>query len=120
MTMVIASISILLLRMLGMFDLLNRDVIVSHPQNFSEVPIVGRPGIRLPYIKYLGLHYHLLEDRIRITLMPSVSFKIPNEKIIETLNHNLKNLVRFVERRNTADTINEKGPDLYRQGPKKS
>ncbi len=119
-TLVIASISILMLRILGMFNLLNREVIVSHPQNFSEVPIVGRPGIRLPYVKYLGLHYHLLDDRIRITLMPSVSFKIPNEKIIESLNHNLKNFVRFVERRSNADTIKDKGPDLYHQGQKET
>ncbi len=119
-TLVIASISILMLRILGMFNLLNREVIVSHPQNFSEVPIVGRPGIRLPYVKYLGLHYHLLDDRIRITLMPSVSFKIPNEKIIESLNHNLKNFVRFVERRSNVDTIKDKGPDLYHQGQKET
>ncbi|MGD9898904.1 MAG: choline/carnitine O-acyltransferase, partial [Calditrichaceae bacterium] len=104
-TLMVASISILFLRIMGMFNLLNREVIVSHPHNLPEVPIVGRPGIRLPYLKYFGLHYHILEDRIRITLMPSVKFSIPNEDVIESINHYLTKLVKFVESRSTAEMI---------------
>ena len=54
------------------------DIALSHPGLVPEVPVMGRPGIRLPYLKCFGLHYLIWEDRITLTVMPGVGWTIPN------------------------------------------
>jgi hypothetical protein len=62
-----------------------REILISHPEIYPEIPVVGRPGIRLPYVKYFGLHYQILPQRIVITLMPSVTWTIPNTQVVAEL-----------------------------------
>ncbi|MCP4711375.1 MAG: hypothetical protein GY869_22375, partial [Planctomycetes bacterium] len=83
-----------LLRILGLHT--PREVIVSHPQIFPEVPVMGRPGIRLFYLKYFGLHYQLLEDRTVITMMPAEKWTIPNPEFITVLQENLERLQAII------------------------
>ena len=88
----------LLLRLLGHFDpTKQREVIVSHPEVYSEIPVVGRPGIRLPYVKYFGLHYQILEEKIVVTVMPSVSWTIPNAELIAELRGSLQRIQSYLE-----------------------
>ena len=61
------------------------DIALSHPGLFPEVPVGGRPGIRLPYLKCFGLHYLIWDDRITLTLMPSTSWTIPNTALVAEL-----------------------------------
>ncbi len=58
------------------------DVVLSHPDLFPDVPIMGRPGIRLPYVGCFGLHYLIWDDRITVTVMPSTAWTIPNTQLI--------------------------------------
>ena len=37
-------------------------IVISHPEIMPEVPIVGRPGVRLPYVDQYGLHYQMFAD----------------------------------------------------------
>ncbi len=69
-----------------------REVIVSHPEIYREVPVVGRPGIRLPYVKYFGLHYQIWEDRTVVTMMPSTCWDVPNAEFIAELQDNLRRI----------------------------
>jgi hypothetical protein len=89
---VVTTLTFMLLRILGFFKPTSREIIVSHPEIYPEVPIVGRPGIRLPYVKYFGLHYQILEDKIVVTVMPSVSWSIPNTQLIAELHESLKRI----------------------------
>jgi hypothetical protein len=45
-------------------------IVISHPESVPEVPIVGRPGVRLPYVSHYGLHYQLFPEHIVLTFMP--------------------------------------------------
>ena len=47
--------------------------------------MVGRPGVRLPYVRYFGLHYQMLDDRTRFTVMPGRSWTIPNAEFAAEL-----------------------------------
>ncbi|MCB9059533.1 MAG: choline/carnitine O-acyltransferase [Calditrichae bacterium] len=73
------------------------DVMVSHPAIFEDVPIIGRSGAKLPYVKYMGLHYQIYDDKINITLMPSTEFSVPNKEFIAKLESNLKKLLEISE-----------------------
>ena len=72
-----------------LFNRVEREVIVSHPEIYPEVPVVGRPGIRLPYVKLFGLHYQILANKTVVTMMPSTSWRIPNAELIADLRKSL-------------------------------
>jgi hypothetical protein len=58
------------------------EVMLSHPANYREVPVMGRPGIRLPYVKYFGLHYQILDNSILLTVMPGTKWTVPNSEVV--------------------------------------
>ncbi|MFZ5515904.1 MAG: choline/carnitine O-acyltransferase [Candidatus Zhuqueibacterota bacterium] len=90
---IIVLVAAVLLRILGLIKMPpGNDVIVSHPEIYPEIPVVGRPGIRLPYVKYLGLHYQIFDEKTIITLMPGVSWHIPNTEFIYTLRKSLESV----------------------------
>ena len=77
---------IVLIRTLGLDDEgRGRDVVLSHPAIVPEVPMLGRPGVRLPYVRYFALHYQMLDDRTRLTVMPGPSWKISNADLAAAL-----------------------------------
>lgn len=47
------------------------DVVTSHPARHPEVVLFGRPGVRLPYVRYYGLHYQIRSDKIEMIFMPA-------------------------------------------------
>jgi len=62
-----------------------------------EVPVLGRPGIRFPYVKYFSLHYQMMNDKIVITMMPSPRLFIPNVEFIHSLTKNLNKIKSIIE-----------------------
>lgn len=94
----ITGILLTILRVLGFYKSRPaREVIVSHPEIYPEVPLVGRPGIRLPYAKYFGLHYQIFENKIIITMMPGIKWKISNVELIAKLRKNLSRIKLAIE-----------------------
>lgn len=89
---------LVLLRKLRVAPLQEREVLVSHPEIYPEVPIVGRPGVRLPYVKYFGLHYQIMADRIVITMMPGVRWQVPNTQLIQELTASLHRIREVLEK----------------------
>ncbi|MCC6857356.1 MAG: choline/carnitine O-acyltransferase [Bryobacterales bacterium] len=85
------------LRLLGLAGAPRREVIVSHPEIYPEVPLVGRPGVRLPYVKYFGLHYQIFDDRIVLTMMPGVRWPVPNGELVAALTESLERLRTLLE-----------------------
>lgn len=83
------TITMILLKQFRMLRSVQREIIVSHPLIHPEVPLVGRPGVRLPYVKYFGLHYQIYKDKIVITFMPGVNWTIPNSELIADLRESL-------------------------------
>ncbi len=73
------------LKILGLYRGETMEVIASHPMIQAEIPIVGRPGIRLPYVRFFAFHYQIFDDRTVITFMPSPHWKTSNAKIFNTL-----------------------------------
>jgi len=73
------------------------DVIVSHPAIIPGATMLGRPGVRLPYLKYFGLHYRMLEARIIISMMPSLDWDIPNVEFVTVLEGKLRRLQEVIE-----------------------
>ncbi len=88
----VGKVAFLLLKGLGLIESINTDTMISHPEIYPEVPIVGRPGIRLPYVKYFGLHYQILRNKIIVTMMPALQWKVSNEKFIAVLTENLERI----------------------------
>lgn len=91
-TIVIIGITILILKLLGYYKREQVEVIISHPKIFKEIAVVGRPGIKLPYVKYFGLHYQIFSDKIMMTFMPGPGIKYSNMEIVKSLKNNLKKL----------------------------
>jgi hypothetical protein len=80
----------LLLKAMGRMKPAQREILVSHPEIFPEVPVVGRPGIRLPYVTCFGLHYQIWEDATVITMMPGATWQTPNDELIARLTSNFR------------------------------
>jgi len=87
-----------ILRILGWHKSVGREVLVSHPTIYPEIPVIGRPGVRLPYVKYFGLHYQIFEEKIVVTLMPSVSWTVPNAEVIAVLQESLEQIQALIRR----------------------
>jgi hypothetical protein len=66
------------------------EVILSHPSIHPEVPILGRPGIRLPYVQYFALHYQMLEESVDVTVMPGVGWSVQNAELVAVLQDGLR------------------------------
>lgn len=92
----------ILLRRLGFMKRSKRDILISHPEIYPDIPVVGRPGIRLPYVKYFGLHYQILPDRIVVTLMPGKTWKVPNAELVDELKTALGRVAAAICRRKAA------------------
>jgi len=73
------------------------DIIVSHPSIFPEASMLGRPGVRLPYLNFFGLHYRMMDDSITVTMMPSVDWDIPNSHFVRVLEERLRRLQDITE-----------------------
>lgn len=90
---IIICLVVVILRVFGIYKSRPpREIIVSHPEIYPEVPLVGRPGIRLPYVKYFGLHYQIFEEKIIITMMPGIKWKVSNAELIKSLQKNLERI----------------------------
>ena len=82
--------AMIFLRLLGLYNSEEMQAVASHPDIKPEIKVVGRPGIRLPYIKYFGFHYQIMDDKTVITFMPSTKWQISNQKLLETIREKLK------------------------------
>ncbi len=85
----VGGLATFLLRALGRFEMKQREILISHPVIYEEIPVFGRPGVRLPYLKYFGLHYQIMEDKTVITMMPSANWQVSNADLISELEKNL-------------------------------
>ncbi len=85
-----------ILEVLGKTNHTPRDIVVSHPEIYPEAPIIGRPGIRLPYVRCFGLHYQIHPDMINITVMPGTKWKIPNETLIAEIERALREIEEII------------------------
>ena len=80
-----------------LFKLKEREIVISHPGAIKEVPVLGRPGIRFPYVKYFALHYQMMDEKIVVTMMPSPRWFVPNAEFIHCLRQNLIKIKNIVE-----------------------
>lgn len=80
------------LHALGLQRVAPREVLVSHPEIYPEAPIVGRPGVRLPYVRYFGLHYQILDDKTIVVVMPAIDWSVPNTRLIAELRASLEQI----------------------------
>lgn len=83
---------------LGLLPQVERDVLISELEALPEVPAVGRPGARLPYVTCFGLHYQMLPDRTVLTLMPALGWQKSNQETIAALCESLDRMRRVLER----------------------
>jgi hypothetical protein len=87
------ALTVLLLRVLRLYRPRRGGVVVSHPAIYPEVPVVGRPGVRLPYVQLLAMHYQIMDERIVLTIAPSTRWRVPNAELVADLRESL----RFVQ-----------------------
>ena len=73
------------------------DVIVSQPKPRDEISCVGRPGIRIPYVRLFGLHYQLHSEKISLVLMPSPTWQLPARVLFAALETSLHQLLELIE-----------------------
>ena len=60
-------------------------IIVSHPAVFSEVPFVGRPGIKTPHIDCFAMHYQIGESQTTVTLIRSTKCTVSCGEIVSEI-----------------------------------
>jgi Choline/Carnitine o-acyltransferase len=89
------------LRILGLYRNNPREVLVSHPEIMDVIPVIGRPGVRLPYVRYYGLHYQIMDEKTVITMMPAVVWTIPNAAFIEELKSSLQKIQKALEEKSS-------------------
>ena len=89
----ILMLTIFLLRKLGLLFPRPREIVVSHPEIYPGIPVVGRPGVRLPYAKLFGLHYQIFPDSIVVTMMPGIEWQISNRDLVLELERNLNKIL---------------------------
>lgn len=87
----------LLLRVTKQAHFGHDDIIISHPRIYDEVPVIGRPGVRLPYLRCFGLHYQILDHSIVLTWMPAVNWKITNAEMTNELVRALQDIADITE-----------------------
>ena len=97
-SMAVLAVTVGILRLFGKYEQKDVDIIASHPAIYPEVPVVGRPGIRLPYTREFGLHYQIWDDHTTIVLMPSLKWSLPNAEIIEALRSSLEQIGELSDR----------------------
>ncbi len=73
------------------------DILLSHPRILDGFRIFGRPGIRLPYVRQFGLHYLVYPDKLLLTFMPGVRWRIPNAIVVHELQKQLEKLIQFIQ-----------------------
>jgi len=84
------------LQWLGGVKRAGRDIIISHPEIQPAIPLVGRPGVRLPYVRHFALHYQMWPDKIIVTFMPGMHWKIPNAQLVAELETDLRRLQALI------------------------
>ncbi|MBV9763175.1 MAG: choline/carnitine O-acyltransferase [Acidobacteriaceae bacterium] len=93
----VVKIAKLLLRALGLAHFGREDILISHPAIYKEVPIIGRPGICLPYLRYFGVHYQILDSSITLTWMPSTHWNIPTTALTQALADSLNDMAGITD-----------------------
>ena len=97
---------------LKLFGSQKREILISHPSSIEEIPILGRPGIRLPYIKYFALHYQILQNKIVVTMMPSLGWQISNAEFVYLLSRKLEILHKIIQQGSTGSLGSESGEKI--------
>jgi len=72
----------------------SKDVVISHPQIVPEVPVIGRPGVRLPYVNHYAVHYRLYPERTVLTFMPGLKWKTSNAEFTGAIADALRDVMR--------------------------
>jgi hypothetical protein len=88
----------------GLFKYSPVDVVVSHPRIYPKFSILGRPGIRIPYVTDFGLHYQIHDNKIMATVMPSLNWSIPNGDLIAALEESLGQIQTVINNAQTDYT----------------
>lgn len=80
----------------GYFKKIGREILVSHPKISEGVTCIGRPGVKIPYAKYFGMHYQIFDEEIVITMMPGLDWKISNKDLMDKLSKNIAELNKLL------------------------
>lgn len=89
-----------MLRILKLYFPERREVIISHPEIYPEVTIVGRPGVKIPYTKYYGLHYQIFQEKIVLTMMPGMKWTVSNLEFISVFKESLFQICEIIKDEN--------------------
>ena len=107
--LILTQIFSLLSGRLTLFDRLKREIVISHPSIYEEIPVLGRPGIRFPYVKYFALHYQIMSNKIVVTIMPSFRWHVPNAEFVHLLSRKLEILHKIIRQGSTGSLGNKSG-----------
>lgn len=89
-SLIVCGVLLLLLGQLRLDQ--RREVLISHPEIYPQVPVIGRPGVRLPYLKAFGLHYQIWPERSVLTFMPGLRWPHANQAVVAALKQALDKL----------------------------
>lgn len=91
------SAMLLFFKRRGYLKPIRRDVLVSFPEIFPETPLVGRPGVRLPYVRQYSLHYQIFDDKTVITYMPGVNWQTSNQELTRVITQSLNQIKEIIQ-----------------------
>jgi hypothetical protein len=81
---------------LGSLETVRRDVLVSHPRLSPAVELVGRPGVRLPYVDCFAYHYRIGERSTQLVVARGPQWQLSSADLVQTLRAQLRLLAAIV------------------------
>jgi hypothetical protein len=90
------SVTIATVGVLTALGVLTKDrIVISHPAIYPEVALLGRPGVRLPYVSHYGLHYQMFSDHVILTLMPGQKWTVENAVLVNAVEASLQEVAHI-------------------------
>jgi hypothetical protein len=77
-------------------------LIISHPAIYSNVHLIGRPGIRFP-VPVVGLHYQILEDSTQLVFAPGIGFS--PAVFVEALRRGCKRMISILQNASASQFV---------------
>jgi hypothetical protein len=93
---VLLNAMLFLLRRRDAADSWRAQVVISHPELHPEVAVIGRPGVRVPYVGCFGLHYQIWREQIVVTPMPSPRWSVPNAELVAEIRTALERIEQLL------------------------
>jgi hypothetical protein len=74
------------------------DAVISHPQIYPELRVIGRPGVRLPQVTHFGLHYQIFANELQLTFYRGRRWNTPNAEFARDIEQAVRDVLAIASK----------------------